>query len=279
MFDLGSVYPASINVFDSSGNAANASSVTLTITLPDGTSASPGVTNPPAVTGQYTYPFQTTMPGRHTVRWVTTSPNTGYTDVFDVAEAMSPAIISLADAKQQLGYQQSNTTDDAELRAKLYACTKAIENYKHEVIAPRVMTEEQMIGGFWWRQWPAPFGGNARLTNVPIIQLLSIATSDGKATWDPNNFDLDNDTGILGWVNGPPLTGRITFQYMAGYQIIPYNYIEGTKVLLQAMWETRRGPGGASGVIGPEEMNDYRHYTAMPRKVTEWIGPPRPVVM
>ena len=85
---------------------------------------------------------------------------------------------------------------------------------------------------------------------------------------------------VVGLSESPlrPSHGVSAYMQAAGYKIIPYNYIEGAKILLAHMWESRRGPGGLNGVIGPEELADFRHFTALPRKVLETLGPPRPVI-
>jgi hypothetical protein len=279
-FDLGSIYPAAVNLTDANGNPVNATSVTLTITLPDTSTVTPTVTNPPATTGAYQLQYLTVQPGRHLVRWVFTGPNSSYTDVFDVKEANPPSIISLADAKQQLGILPSNTTDDDEIRMWMAATTKSIEDYKHEVTAQRTIVEifgyPNTYAGFG--QFLG-FGPNVRVMHIPVIALQSIVAENGTLTWTiPGNIDVETFSGLLTVINGPPITGRVVITYTAGYQIMPYNYILGARMLLQHMWETRRGPGGQSGVTGPEELADFRHYTSLPRKVTEMLGPPRPVV-
>ena len=93
-----------------------------------------------------------------------------------------------------------------------------------------------------------------------------------------NDMWTDPESGLVHRVGGVPFAGRMQASYTAGMTVIPENVIEGARVLLQAVWETRRGPGGVNGVVGPEEMSDFRHFTALPRKVMDWLGPPRPVV-
>jgi hypothetical protein len=279
MFELDSLVPLSVNVYDANGNPANAATVALTITQPDQTLLTPAVTNPPAVTGQYTYAFPSTQPGRHLVKWLTTGPQTAYRDVFDVTEDAPPAIISLADCKQTLGMDPTDTSDDQELLAKLAAITRSVERYMHTAYAFRTVTElipEPALPVPW--QQP-----KVRLSTLPVLALTSAVTLSPTnvvtTTYDVvNNMTVDAESGLVNVFNGPPLAGRTQWVYTAGYQIIPYHIIEGSKVLFQAVWESRRGPGGANGVLGPEEMGDFRHFTAFPRKVTEWFGPPRPVI-
>jgi hypothetical protein len=290
MYEIGQVYPAAVNTYDQNSNPVDAETVFLTITQPDMTQVTPVVTNPPAVTGQYTWPFPIVQAGRHAVNWQTINPNTAWSDVFDVVAAQSDAIISLADCKQTLSIDAANTDDDDELRAKLRAVTHSIQLYMHTQYVPVQVTE--------WHNWPAhlipwerprlrlgsgstvlPPGGQA----VPIMSFSSLITYGPQnqvvTTYDTvNSMTVDRETGLVTVFNGPPLAGRMQAIWTAGMTVIPGNVIEGSKVLLQALWESRRGPGGLNGVIGPEEMADFRHYTGMPRKVMELLGQPRPVV-
>lgn len=272
-FDLGAVYPAAIDVTDASGAPANCASMALTISLPDGTSTVPAVTNPPAITGAYRLPYITTMAGRHTVRWVGSGPTIAFTDAFDVKEATPPSILALSVAKRCLGMDPENPEDDDELRDMLAGVTKAVENHLNETVAARTVTEKHTFDAWNWSQ------ARLRLYQIPVITLQSLTSQTSAATWNVSNLDTDENSGIVTVLRGPPITGSVIAVYLAGYRVIPYNYIEGTKVLLQHLWESRRGPGGVSGVIGPEELADFRHYTALPRKAREWLGEPRPVVM
>jgi hypothetical protein len=267
MFDLGAVYGAAIDVRDESGTLVNPVTATLTFTLPDGTTFSPSVDLSPDVDGELRYEYITQQAGRHLVRWVTTEPATGFTDAFDVAEAAPPTIISLADMKQTLGIDPSITENDDEIRAKLFGITKAIENVMNETIVRQSITSRDHV----------PHGKKLRLWKVPVVSLTSIATVSGSYSWDVSQLYVD-DAGLVHKVTGYPVAGWVDTVYVAGYSVIPYNYIEGAKVLFQHEWETRRGPGGTSGVLGPEELSDYRQYSQFPRKVRDWLGSPRPAV-
>ena len=280
MYELGAVYPAALNITDANQQPANPATVSLVITQPDQTTVPCTITLPPPVTGQLRYPFPTAQPGRHLVNWNTTGPITAYTDVFDVNEAAPPSIISLADAKQTLAMDPAWTQDDDELRAKLRAITASIERYMRTVYAYRTVTEtitRPVIGTPW--MMPSAL----RLTYVPVITVTSLVTISQAnvitTTYDTiNNMWVDPEAGLIHRYNGPPFAGRMQATYTAGYKIIPYNIIEGARILTQHMWESRRGPGGLNGVIGAEELSDFRHYTALPRKVAELLGPPRPVI-
>jgi hypothetical protein len=284
MYELGDLYPAALDVFDQNRQLANPAAATLVITQPDQTAVTPVLTLPPAETGKLRYLFPTVQPGRHLTRWVVTmagsTPSKAYTDVFDVLAAAPPSILSLADAKQTLSMDPAYTDDDDELRGKLRGITASVERYMRTVYAYRQVTEiiERPRMGVPWTL-PA----SLRLTYVPVISLTSLVTlrpdSTVLTTYDTvNDMWVDPESGLVHRTGGPPFAGRMQAVYAAGMRVIPENVIEGSRVLLQAVWETRRGPGGVNGVVGPEEMSDYRHYTALPRKCIDWLGPPRPVV-
>lgn len=283
-FYVGGTVPLAQLFTNDQGNGVNPATVTLTITLPDGvTTITPPVPNPPpgqTQVGLFEFPYEPPTPGRYQYQWTSTSPDRAWPpDVFNVGPAAtSLAILGLAEAKTALGISLADTSDDLELLDKLQAVTQGIEKYKHEVIAPRQFTEEHFFGGLWGQRWPMT-GYSLRLWQVPVIQMQSLTSlQPGLAGWDPSNFYVDNGTGLVYLLTGPPVRGRVQAVYTAGYQQIPQNYIEGAKVFLQHLWEVRRGPGGLSGVIGPEELGDWRHADTLPRKVTTWLGPPRPVV-
>ena len=284
---LGAISPLAANVYDQNGNLTNAGTAAFLVTQPDQTVLTfhSGVDfpNPPLVTGQYVFPFQTTQPGRHTWVFNSSSPVTVWDDVFDVGAAASPSILSLADAKQTLGMLATYTDNDAELRQKLRAITTGIENYKHQVYAYRTVTEEHPRA-----QVVVPWEvSKIRLTFTPVIALISVVALNPPiggvqqivTTYDVvNNLDLDNSTGLVTVINGPPLAGRLQAVYTAGMTIIPDNIIEGARMWLQMIWATRRGPGGLGGVVGPEEMSRAATEHLMPRKVEEMLGPQQPVV-
>lgn len=271
MFDLGSAYPAEFDVVNDIGQPVNAGTVTLTITLPDGTAVTPAVQNPPPVPGEYRVSYVTVMPGRHTVRWVATGPAQAFTDVFDVAPPDVPSIVSLADSKQHLGIRPDDTGADDELRHWLAGVTEVIERELGETIARRPFTQT----GF--NEHPR----SLRLFRTPVLSLDSLASADGQRTWVPGqDVSLDADTGLVRLIRGPRLRGEITAMGYAGYQAVPYHYMQGALVLLQHVWETQRGPGTiGGGVIGPEEAGDMRQMYMLPRKVREWLGVPAPAVL
>lgn len=270
MTAFGALEPIAWDVLDEDGSLTNADTVALTITLPDASTVTPTVTNPPSATGRYRLAWQTTMAGRHTGRAVTTNPVTVYDFEFDVDEETPPAIISFADAKSALNIPLDDTSDDDELREFIYATTAAVEDYLHETVVRRQVTDQLELG---------PPRRKFRLWHAPVISLVSVQSWDGSLTWDVSNMRV-SDSGLVKVMAGPPVHGDVDAVAITGYQVTPPNYRRGALIILAHLWETQRGVGTKmAGVISPEER--YRQpgeWFSIPNKAKEVLGPPRPVV-
>ena len=82
-YDLGDPVALSVTVRDAAGALANAGAMTLTVTLPDGTTATPTISNPS--TGTYTATYVPAVVGRFVARWVSTGANAAaYSEDFTV---------------------------------------------------------------------------------------------------------------------------------------------------------------------------------------------------
>jgi len=266
------MYPIAFDVLDATGALAHAATATLTVTLPDATTATPAITDA-AVPGQYRLSYQTTIPGRYTAHAVTTGPVTSWDDEWDVDPTPWPAIVSLADTKKQLNIDPANHSYDDELLDFLAGTTGAIEDYKHETIVRRVITDEIDLCGY----------GEVREFSVaadpPVISLTSVVSWDAAITWDVTTMRV-SPGGIIRVMTGPPVTGLVDVTYVAGYQQVPSRYRRGALVMIEHLWETQRGVGTMqSGVIGPEEQSRQPgEFFTVPAKAKEWCGPPRPVI-
>ncbi|MFI0718918.1 hypothetical protein [Streptomyces sp. NPDC021224] len=180
-------------------------------------------------------------------------------------------ILTLDEAKRQLRIPADDTSADVEIQAYCDGITAVIEDYKHEVIVQRTISEDI--------ERASQGGRRFRLWSVPVISVTSVTAVVGGQTWDPAGLRVTRDTGLVRVLSGPPLTCLAEAVYEAGYEVIPDHYKRGAAVVLQHNWETQRGVGGRrAGVVGPEETYDPRWSYAIPRKALEWLGAPRPVV-
>lgn len=228
-FDLGDTVRLAADCKDPAGTLANATSVALTITLPDGTTTSPAVTNPPATTGKYTVDYLTVQAGLHRVRWVFTTPSNAYTDALDVREAVPPLMMSLADAKAHVNIPASDTSQDEELRGFVESTTKAVEYFVGPVVR-RSFTEVRHGGR-----------DTIALSNRPVISITSItAVESWQLAVDVTVLDADADTGIVRRTDGlwfPP--GPYRMVYVGGRTLITANLTMAAKVILQHLWRTQ----------------------------------------
>lgn len=229
-FDIADSVPIAWNVLDASGAPANATTATLTITLPDGTSVNPAVTNPPAATGQYRVTYIPATEGRYEWRAVTTVPNTAYQDVFVVRGAVSPSLISLANAKAHLNIPDSNTTSDAELREYLEAATEIVESYVGPVVR---RTHTARVCGHR-SEIPLPHTRVLGITSVTLV-------SDG-STINVADLTINSDAGIISYKNGGTFPyGDMDVTYEVGRTAVKANWSLAAKIIIKHNWDTQLG--------------------------------------
>jgi hypothetical protein len=230
VYDLAEIVPLTYAVVDAAGAPANAAVITLTIGLPDGTTATPTITNPPVITGTYVHSFVPTLSGRHTIRWATTGPTTSGRDVFDVWPDTSSALVSLADVKAHLNKTSTGalgTVDDEELRLWIESATAEIEA-TCGAVAPRTVVETVTARG-----------GRLWLGTTPVLSVTS-ATLGGVAQ-DTSGWTVSRLSGIVTASSGY-LSGDYTVTSLAGRSPIPAPLIGSALLRVQHSWETQRGP-------------------------------------
>jgi hypothetical protein len=228
-YDLSDSVPIAVDVRDSVGALANAGAVTLTITLPDGTTATPTVTNPPSVTGQYRYTYVPVQVGRHAWRFVATTPNTAYEDTFNVRETESPALLSLADAKAHLNI--TSTTNDDELREYLEAATEIVESYTGPIVR---RTHTARVCG-WRCRIPLPHTQVTAVTAVTIVR-------DGTTPITLSDLTIDTASGVISYKNGSAFPyGDMDITYTVGRSFVKANWTLAAKIIVKHNWETQLG--------------------------------------
>lgn len=235
ILDLGDVQPLTVEVRDAAGALAAAGAITLTVTLPDGTTVTPTVTNPS--TGRYQYDYPTTQVGRHTVRWLATGANSSaYADAFDVRPADPWSILSLSAAKAALNI--TSTTDDEELRSLIEAVTWIVEDYRKEAVVRRTVVEPVHGNG----------GRSLLLGKSPIISVTSVVS--GGVTWPGVDVTVwDASIGEI-TTTGRSFTGDLVVTYVAGRAVVPANFTEAAKIILRHLWGAQQTPGMGGRVFG-----------------------------
>jgi hypothetical protein len=283
-YDLGAVVPLDWQATDVTGAPANATSITLTVTTPDGVSTplTPTRALPPdqqgTATGWYYYDYPTTQAGRHTIRWVgagTPGPGVGvgaHTDSFDVRSGTDDTIISLADAKRRL--RITDTAYDDDVREYLGAITGVVEKLAGCCII-RQVTDRIRAGGLMIAldHWPVyqPAGQQYPLIAMtPVLtyglvydlSLLTVNIAEGT----PGNF-VRHTAGL------PFIYGPYDFTYTVGRPVIPDNIMLATSIILRHMWGMERS-GNRSGLDAPDDDVTTVYGFAIPNRALEILDAP-----
>lgn len=262
MLDLGDPVPLSVEIKNAAGFLENAGAVAVTVTLPDGTVATPAVTN--VSPGVYTASYPTTQAGRHTVRWLATGANaSAYTDAFDV-DAAATAIVSLAEVKKHLNID--DTDSDDELRFYMDAATEMVEGMVGPV-ARRIVTET--VTGR---------DGELILNHAPAISLTTVESTQGwTGTYDTAGMHLDGPSGIVRYgATGLTWSYPVSVTYVAGRVIVPAAIRLATLIILAHMWETQRGGDSPASLLagGDQDPGFSPGFGfAVPNRAKELLAP------
>jgi hypothetical protein len=215
-------------------------SVVLEVDQPDGVVLEPTVTT--VSTGRHAATFTPTQPGRHPFRWVATGPGArSHVDVFNVRAAVPLALCSLAVAKRHINIDSDEVVDDEELRVHIEAATGAVERHRGEVVARRTFTVEAT--------------GGQLLSLRPVISVTSATPVDGGGAIDVSGADWLPDPAT-GLVTIPDGTARSTVLVVAGYRVVPDEFILAAEIIAAHLWETQRARavGSITGLPGEEAV-------------------------
>lgn len=268
MHDLGDTVSLAAKCRDAAGAPASATTATLTVTLPDGTTVTPAVTNPPATAGAYTTAYVTTQAGRHTYRYTFTGivPDQAYSDIFHVWPAAVPWIVGLTDTKDALNIAQTNTTHDDELRRAIAGASAVVEDIVGAV-AVRSFTESY------------PGGDSAiLLIHRPVLAIASV-TDNGNVV-DATSYTV-NAAGVLARATSgvpgrwPAGVDNIAVTYTAGRRVVTDNILEGTRDLIRVNFRPQLGgsysPFDAGGQQ-PEQGGQVRLGFFVPNSVMQKLN-------
>jgi hypothetical protein len=270
-YDLGDkVYLTWLTV-DSTGAAVNPGTVTLSVTLPDGTSAS--VTTATATTGTYTASYLPTQVGRHVYAWTATgSWPQSYADVFEVRDVTDIGIVGYDEVLEYLNIPAASANEN-EVRRFIDAATDLAENYVGQVLGRKTYTSELYDGGNEF----------LRLRNPKAISVASVY--ENGALLNSNQYFIDptgqrlyrlgsgtlyatNSYGY--WTAG---VNNVSVTYTAGYVNPPMAAKQGVLEIIRHMWQTQRG---AMNVMGRTQTGDELYGSStysLPRRAMELLDP------
>ncbi|WP_405924856.1 hypothetical protein [Streptomyces sp. NBC_00035] len=230
-YDLGATARLTADCRDPGGTLVTASTATVTVTLPDGSTVSPAAAET-ATDGVYQADYVTEQSGRHTVRWVFTGPAHAYTDALDVREEAPPTVLPLADAKGLLK-KKGDASDDSLVRFWNESTTRAVEYFVGPVVV-RTVSEGHYVG----------LANAIALRKTPALELVSMTSLlSGGVTYDVADLVLDGSLGIVIRRDGGRIYGPVRMVYRAGRIVIPANILGASQLILQHLWRTLAGPG------------------------------------
>jgi hypothetical protein len=250
MYAIGSQAHLTATFKDLSGALADPTTVTITVTLPNGTAAvgSPFTAARDSL-GQYHYDYTTTVAGIHQYYSTGTGAvaGVGLADVFTVAPATTAALISLGDAREALGRTAGVVAaDDGEILLMIRAATEVINQLADYTVATTVTERVDSTVDRYGR-------GVIMLSHVPVMTVQTIAGTLPAAptiTVDANALDITTGEYILGTAGfyGPQ---KVT--YTAGRATVPAALQEACRLEVAHLWETQRG--GAVVPFGGQETD------------------------
>jgi hypothetical protein len=235
--DLGDVYTLAVEITSDGTTLANATSVSLTVTLPDGTTSGSLTPSNPS-TGVYQYDYTPSQVGRHSVRWVATGTNAGaFTDVFDVADPALLPVVSLAELKTAL--KLTGTTSDEILRGKLDTATALVERRLGRAIRRKTLTETHAGGG-----------PGILLRQPPALSVSSV-TENGTSVAASGYF-LRTSAGVLyrGSATAPSCwaSGDVVVTYVAGSADPDPDICDCVLRVAKWLYQSEQNLGGRFGV-------------------------------
>jgi len=272
VYDLGDVVALGITITDANGAPANATTVVVTITLPDGTSVTPSVTN--SGTGLYDASYSPTLQGRHLVRWVATGTNaSAYTDEFTVRDLTALPVVSYDSVLAHLNIPAASANEE-EIRRFIDAAQDLAENYVGAVLGRRTFTE------YYDGQTDIIRLRNPRA--ISITEVIEVGT-----TLDSSQYQLDPTGQRLMRLTAASLTAStsvaygywasgvnaVKVTYVAGYAITPPAVQQGVLEIIRHLWSTQRGAVNVMTRTGSGDDFYPASTYSLPRRAMELLDP------
>ena len=273
IYDLGDVVPLGITITDASNIVGNATSVTCTIYLPDGTTSSGTVVN--ADTGLYNCDFVPTQIGRHAVKWLATGNNAGaFSDDFTVRDFSEIGIVGLQEVKEYLNIPAATTTSDEEIRRYMDAANDLAEQYTGVVLGQRTYTNELYDG----QNADAIRFRSPKVINVISVTENGVSVPSTGYLLDPTGqrlFRIGSNTIYASNNYGywSPGVANISITYRAGFVSPPMAAKQGVLEIIRHLWQSQRG---AMNVMSRGTNGDDLYTTAtysLPRRAMELLDP------
>jgi hypothetical protein len=241
------------------GSLVNAQTAVLTVKLPDGTTATPSVSNP--ATGKYTASYVTTSAsplGRYVGDWLFTfagGATTDFQETYDVG-------LSLVTLDEAVAHLRASGTEISEnqldqLEWLTFVATEAVELDLGRALTKQTVVETHNGGC-----------GSLVLRKSPVVSIVSVTQSgqavtdyllDGpilhRSTWGWWQWGIQNIvvTYVAGYDNPPRIARKVALNAVQGMwqtsQQAPHPFVEG--------FNADDSVGLATATLTPLERNAY----------------------
>jgi hypothetical protein len=259
----------STTVRDLTGTLVNATTLTLTVQKPDGTTqsyASP--TNDS--TGLYHQDIPSTdlsQLGHYAYKWVATGTGAGVSySVFEVFDPLEVSVLSLQDAKDHLNI--TSTAYDTELQSKIATIQANLEKLCGGPILTRTVTERVRV---------SDYGTALAVRQRPLVAVTSITDIAAGTSISTADLDVDTNAGVIRRKLGLPFLGRgpdYTVVYTAGWgTAVPAAFNEAARIILEHLWQTQHGPSARPAFGGEETITLPGFAFAIPNRAAELLSP------
>jgi hypothetical protein len=152
--------------------------------------------------------------------------------------------------------------------------TALIEDYRGEVIVRRPIVESFSVGRRWpyAAEWRAQAAHKLLLAKTPVLSVTSIVRPLDGVTWTSSDVLVTGPgTGAVTSLKDP-FWGDLTASYVAGYQVVPANFIEAAKITLRHLWQVQQTPGMGGSVFGGGDTSTANPAYALPNRAAQLLG-------
>jgi hypothetical protein len=271
-WDLGDAVTLTYTNRDASGNPADTTTMVATISLPDGTSATPSVTH--GATGVYSTIYTPSQYGRHLIRWVATGTNpSGFTDEFTVRDLTALPVVSYDSVLAHLNIPTASANEE-EIRRFIDAAQDLAENYVGAVLGRRTYVEY--------------YDGNTdvlRLRNPRAINVTEVI--EAGVTLDSSQYQLDpsgqrlmrlttnaiSGTTAIAYGYFAPGVNSVKVTYVAGFAVTPPAVQQGVLEIIRHLWSTQRGAVNVMNRTGSGDDFYPASTYSLPRRAMELLDP------
>ncbi len=248
--------PTTVRQLNTDGTTTLVNATTLTLLVKirnaDGTSSTTGTYAAPSNDGTGLYhqdipAADLTILGHYQYTWTATGTGAGVSfGDFDVFDPFEPALLPLADGKDELNIPQSVTAYDTEVAAYIATIETSMEAMTGGPLLNTTVTERAEF---------SPGMLTLQVRQRPLVSVTSVTSVPNGAAVDLSaGLDLDSATGEIRTKGGWPFSAfspLATVIYVAGWgTVTPAAFNLAARIILGFLWENQHGPSARPSMGG-----------------------------